>query len=247
MKKPYLSVIIPAYNEAHRLPLTLIDIDRHLSRAPFSYEIIVVDNNSKDATKEIAQRFASFVDTIRTIECKTQGKGAAVQKGMLEATGDIRLFTDADNATSIDQFLSMQHYFKEGYDIVIGSRAVSGSILAVPQPWYRRVLGILGNYIIQVVAVQGIKDTQCGFKAFSEQAALAIFPHTTIHRWGFDFETLAVGKYMGFTIKETPITWTNDPDSRVRPTSYLLTLWDAIRVFWRIKTRKYPHHQIHQA
>lgn len=125
-KKPYLSVIIPAYNEAKRLPLTLIDIDKHLSNADFSYEIIVVDNNSHDATLEVATRFSHIIKNMRVIECKIQGKGAAVKKGMLDAKGSIRLFTDADNSTSVDHFFKMRHLFQEGYDIVIASRDVEG-------------------------------------------------------------------------------------------------------------------------
>lgn len=241
---PYVSVIIPAYNEAKRLPLTLIDIDKHLSSAPFTYEIIVVDNNSKDATKEIALRFVPIIKHLRVIECKIQGKGAAVKKGMLEARGDIRLFTDADNSTSIDHFLKMRHYFASDnayddrlqaqHDVVIGSRDVEGSRMEPPQPWYRRVLGDMGNLFIQFLLLRGIQDTQCGFKAFSKRAAMAVFPLATIAGWGFDVEVLALAKKQGFSIKEIPVVWVNNPFSHVKPTAYLFVLLEVVKIKFRM-------------
>ena len=237
--KPYLSVIIPAYNEAKRLPLTLIDIDKHLSKADFSYEIVVVDNNSKDATREIASRFIPLIKNLKVIECKTQGKGAAVKKGMLEAEGDIRLFTDADNSTSVDHFFKMKHYFSEGYDIVIGSRDVAGARLEPPQPWYKRVLGDMGNIFIQLMLLRGIKDTQCGFKAFSEKAAQSIFSLANIVGWGFDVEILALGKKMGYKIKEIPVRWVNSAFSLVKPTAYLMVLLEVVKIRIRLALGKY--------
>lgn len=226
--KPHLSVIIPAHNEAKRLPLTLIDIDRHLSRAPFSYEIIVVDNASTDATKEIVHRFSSIIKNLSVIECPAKGKGIAVQKGMLEARGDIRLFTDADNSTSIDQFFKMEHYFKEGYDVVIASRYISGAQMEPPQAWYRTFMR--GNFFIQWVILKGIKDTQCGFKAFSEKAATTIFPLSDVPGWAFDVEVLALARHFGFRIAEMPVTWVNDFASRVKASAYIQVFFDVARI-----------------
>jgi dolichyl-phosphate beta-glucosyltransferase len=233
-QKPFLSVIIPAYNESKRLPLTLIDIDKHLQKVPFLYEIIVVDNNSKDATKEIALRFSSIIKNMRVIECRTQGKGAAVRKGMLDAKGQIRLFTDADNSTSADQFLKMQHFFREGYDVVIGSRDVSGARLEPPQPWYRVLLGNLGNIFIQIMLLRGIKDTQCGFKAFTDRAAEKIFSLVTIASWGFDVESLSLAKMFGYKIKEVPVTWVNSAESKVKSTAYIQVLWEVVKIKMRM-------------
>lgn len=229
-QKPYLSVIIPAYNESKRLPLTLIDLDKHLQKVPFDYEIIVVDNNSKDATKEIAQRFTSIIKNLRVIECRPQGKGAAVKKGILDAEGQIRLFSDADNSVSIDQFLKMQHLFREGYDVVIGSRDVEGAKMEPPQSWYRVLLGNLGNIFIRVMLLKGIKDTQCGFKAFTDKAALKIFPLVNIVGWGFDVEVLALAKKSGFKIKEAPVFWVNGAGSKVKPTAYLEVLFEVVKI-----------------
>lgn len=238
-KKPFLSVIIPAYNESKRLPVTIIDIDKHLQKAPFEYEIIVVDNNSKDATKEIAMRFSSIVKNMRVIECRTQGKGAAVRKGMLEAKGQIRIFTDADNSVSVDQFFKMQHLFREGFDVVIGSRDVEGAKLEPSQPWYRVLLGNMGNIFIQLMLLRGIKDTQCGFKAFSEKAATRIFPLATISGWGFDVEILSLAKMFGFKIKEMPVVWVNSADSKVKSTAYIFVLLEVVKIKFRFIRKIY--------
>ena len=237
--KPYLSVVIPAYNEAKRLPLTLIAIDRHLSRAEFSYEIIVVDNNSTDATPEVVGRFSHLINNLRLVEEKTPGKGAAVKKGMLEAKGEIRIFTDADNSTSIDQFNKMIPYFKEGYDVVIGSRDIEGAKLEPPQSWYKILAGNMGNLFIQALVLPGIKDTQCGFKAFTEETALKIFPLIKITRWGFDVEILSLAKKMGYRIKEIPVVWVNDPLSRVSAFAYLQVLWEVVKIRYWLTTNKY--------
>ncbi len=234
MKQPYLSVIIPAYNEAKRLPNTLLDIDKHLSSASYEYEIIVVDNNSKDATRDITKRFAQFVKGLRVIECRTQGKGAAVQKGMLDATGRIRLFTDADNSTSIEHFALMEQYFPSktdtGFDIVVASRDVEGSKMIPPQPWYKKQLGNVGNLIIQALLLPGMPDSQCGFKAFTEKAAMDIFPKITIFGWGFDVEALVIGKQHGYRIKEIPVTWVNDIRSAVKLSGYIATLLEVFKI-----------------
>ncbi len=237
--KPYLSVVIPAYNEAKRLPLTLIDIDRHLSKAEFSYEIIVVDNNSTDATSEVARRFSHLINNLRLVEEKTPGKGVAVKKGMLEARGEIRIFTDADNSTSIDQFNKMIPYFKQNYGVVIGSRDIKGSQLVPPQPWYKRLAGNIGNLFIQTLVLPGIWDTQCGFKAFTEEAAEKIFPLIKITRWGFDVEILSLAKKMGYRIKEIPVVWVNDPFSGVKLTSYIQVLWEVVKIRYWLTPNKY--------
>jgi len=239
MTKPYLSVIIPAFNEAKSLSLTLIDIDKHLRLAGFSYEIIVVDNNSTDATAEIAKRFSHLIKNLRVMHCFTSGKGGAVKIGMLEAKGEIRLFTDADNATSIDQFSKMTPYFPEGYDVVIGSRDTPGAKLVPAQPWYKRLVGNLGNIVIQILLLPGMWDTQCGFKAFTEAAAEKIFPLLKIERWGFDVEVLVLAKKFGYKIKEIPVVWVNNPNSRVKFFTYFQFLWEVFKIKWWMTTNKY--------
>jgi len=240
MPKPFLSVIIPAYNEAERLPLTLADIDAKLSSAEYSSEVIVVDDGSKDATVAVAKRFAGIMKNLRVIEnSANHGKGWVVRQGMLAAKGTMRLFTDADNSTTIDQFSNMLPFLKEGYGVVIGSRALPESKLTPPQPWYRRILGRVGNVIIHIFAVPGIRDTQCGFKCFTEEAAEAVFSKATIDRWGFDIEALAVAHLLGYRIKEMPVVWANDALSHVKGSAYLSTLKDVFVIRKNMKRGVY--------
>ncbi|MEK7505993.1 MAG: dolichyl-phosphate beta-glucosyltransferase [Patescibacteria group bacterium] len=228
MAKPYLSVIIPAYNEAKRLPLTLVDIDKKLSEREYSYEIIVVSDGSKDATVDVTNRFSHIIKNLKIIDRKeNRGKGWSVKKGMLKANGNYRIFTDADNSTSIDQFDKMLPFFKEGYGAVIGSRAVKGAKLEPSQPWYRQILGKAGNLVIQTLATPGFWDTQCGFKCFTEEAAIRIFGAAKITRWGFDVEAIALARLFGFKVKEMPVRWVNDMASKVGLGAYFSTLWDV--------------------
>jgi len=239
--KPFLSIIIPAYNEEKRIAATLIDIDYHLALKDYSYEIIVISDGSTDATVSIVKRFSHLIKNLYLIENKeNHGKGFVVRQAMLYAKGQWRLFTDADNSTSIDQFEKMLPYFKEGFEIVIGSRAIKGAKLMPAQPLIRRVLGRLSNLLIQILLLPGIKDTQCGFKCFSDKAAKKIFSLAKIDRWGFDIEALALAKKMGYKIKEIPVVWKNDLRSTVSASAYFSTLYDLWKIFWSLKKGKYP-------
>lgn len=232
--KPFLSVIVPTFNEAQRLPLTLMDVNRYLSAVDYDYEIIVVDDGSKDVTPEIVKRFSHLVKNLRLIENKkNHGKGWVVRQGMFEAQGRWRLFMDADNATSVDQFHKMIPYLRD-YQIVIGSRDIKGARLLPPQPWYRRLAGNIGNLIIQLLLLPGLWDTQCGFKCFSEEAAEKIFKLAKVNRWAFDVEILALGKKLGYKIKEIPVVWINDPRSSVKPSAYFQTFGEVLKIRWRL-------------
>ncbi len=240
MAKPYLSVIIPVYNEAKRLPLTLIDIDRHLSEQEYSYEILVVNDGSKDATAEIVERFKPLIENLKLLNnAENLGKGAAVRDGMQAAKGNWRLFMDADNSTSIIEFNKMIPYLDEGYEVVIGSRAVKGSKFNPAPSLLRRLAGKFGNLIVQATLLRGIWDTQCGFKCFSEEAARRIFSISRLNGWGFDAETLALARKLGYQIKEMPIHWVSDSRSHVRFGSYFRVLWDTIRVRWWLWRKSY--------
>ncbi|MBU4348621.1 glycosyltransferase family 2 protein [Patescibacteria group bacterium] len=233
MAKPFLSVIIPAYNEAKRLPLTLIDIDKHLDDQEYSYEIIVVDDGSTDDTAEIVKRFIPLINNLKLIENQeNKGKGAVVRQGMLSAKGLWRLFMDADNSTSIVEFNKMITYFKSGYDIVIGSRSVKGSRLLPSQSICKRFLGNVGNLIIQAMLLPKVWDSQCGFKCFSDDAAEKIFSLTKIDKWGFDAEALALAKALKYRMKEIPIFWVNDFRSYVKFRDYLQVLFETVKIRW---------------
>ena len=235
--KLYLSVIVPAYNESKRLPLTLVDIDRHLSRGGFSYEILVVNDGSKDDTAIVVEKLTKLIPHLKlTGYNRNQGKGYAVKLGMLEAEGKYRLFMDSDNSTTIDQLDNIVPLLKEGYHVVIGSRDVKGAIVDPPQSLLKRIFGNLGNLYIQMLLLPGVWDTQCGFKCFSEEAAEKIFPLQRIKRFGFDVEVLALAQRLGYKIKEIPVHWVNDTASLVGlvgANSYIKVLIDVTKLrFW---------------
>ncbi len=238
--KPFLSVIIPTYNEEKRLPFTLVDVDRQLKAADYSYEIIVVDNGSSDSTPKIMETFAKIIPSVRLIEgVRGKGKGYAVKLGMLSARGNYRLFMDADNATSIDQFGAMIQFFKTGCDAVIGSRYLRGSVIDPPQPLWKRSLGRIGNVIIRIFLLRDVKDTQCGFKCFSEEAAEKIFRLISLEGWGFDFESLVIARGLGLKVKEMPVRWSDIGESKVKLSAYLLTLRDVAAVKLNILLKRY--------
>lgn len=230
-KNPYLSVIIPAYNEVKRLPETLIDVDAKLSKVKYSYEILVVSDGSTDGTGEMVERFSHIIKNLRLVDNeKNKGKGGVVKQGMLEAKGDYRLFMDADNSTTVDQFENMIPFFKEGYDIVIGSRDVKGAVLHPAQPFYKRALGNAGNLFIQALLLPGIWDTQCGFKCYTRAAAEKVFPFQRINGWGFDVEILSLAKVLGYRTKEIPVVWVNDLRSQVKLSAYIKVLVETMKV-----------------
>lgn len=252
MAQPFLSIIIPAYNEAERLPLTLVDIDKRLADAEYSYEILVVNDGSRDNTAAIARNMEKLIKNLKLIDNdENKGKGGVVRQGMLLARGQYRLFTDADNATSVDHFNAMIPYFSAkgesasggrdttAYDVVICDRALKGSRLDPPQPLYRQIPGKIGNLIIQALLLPGIWDTQCGFKALTEEAAEKIFNISRVTGWGFDVEILALAKKFGYRIKEIPAHWVNDTRSTVPASAYLKTLWETFKIRWWLWTGKY--------
>ena len=235
--KPYLSVIIPAYNEEKRIANTLLAIDKYLSHQNYEYEIIVVVDGAKDATTQVVTKYLPLVKNLHLIDNKeNHGKGAVVAQGMLEARGEIRLFTDADNSTSIEQVANLIPYFSQGYDVVIGSRRVKGARIAVHQTFMRELAGRIGNLIIQILAVPFVWDTQCGFKAFSEKAAEDIFKRLTIKRFGFDVEVFAIARFHRYKIKQVPVIWINDESSMVGAASFVSVLMEVIKIrvnIWR--------------
>jgi dolichyl-phosphate beta-glucosyltransferase len=240
MTEPYLSIIIPTYNEAKRLPATLIDIDTRLRAAEFEYEILVVDNGSEDGTADTVKNMSAMIRNLQLlVHSMESGKGAAVRQGMLLAKGKIRLFTDADNATTIDHFDRMIPFFDEGYGVVIGDRAIVRSILDPPQPWYRQIAGKTGNLIIQALLLPGFWDTQCGFKAFAEDVAMRVFSLSEVNGWAFDAEVLALTLALGYRVKQVPVRWVAQPGGKVKPSVYLEVLLETARIRWRLSANHY--------
>ncbi len=237
----YLSVIVPAYNEERRLPKTLRSINGYLENQNYDYEILVVSDGSKDKTAEVARDLMGEIGGLRVIDNKkNHGKGFVVRQGLTEAKGEIRLFTDADDSTSVDQVEKMFPFFKKGFDIVIGSRDIKGAVLDPPQPWRRRIIGDVFNLMVQVVVgLWGVWDTQCGFKAFSSRVVQDVLSLCEIDRWAFDPEVLKIAKKKGYKIKEVPVRWVNDPDSKVNLKGMMRMGVDLLKIRWNLITGKY--------
>ena len=240
---PDLSVIIPAYNEAERITPTLQRINDYLRGSSLSSEILVVLDGPTDNTLDVLRKISENVPNLQILDRRqNRGKGYTVKEGMLKASGRLRLFCDADNSTDIAHFDKMIPLFKEGYDIVIASRHskdAAGAQQAVPQVRYKRIIGQFGNIIIRSVAVPGIWDTQCGFKAFRAEVAERIFSQTTIEGWAFDIEVLALARAANYKIGIIPAYWVNDARSHVRWFDYLRVLGDTLRVRIRLMAGKY--------
>lgn len=239
MAKPFLSVIIPAYNEAERLPLTLIDVDRHLAEQEYSYEIVVVVSHSSDHTAEIVKRFASFLPSLKYIALpENRGKGFAVKTGMLAAKGTYRLFMDADNSTAVVEFNKMLPYLRGGHgevcDVVIGSRKVDGARVSPPSALSRRILSAVANACVKLFVVRGFADTQCGFKVFSADAATSLFTALQTDGFLFDVEILARAKRAGLRIKEIPVYYAYNPGFKVNMRQYFRSLGELIRIQKRL-------------
>ena len=238
-----LSVIVPAFNEAERIGKTLERVHGYLAQSALSYEILVVIDGARDDTCAVVRQWALRMPQLKVIErAVNRGKGFTVREGMLRASGKIRLFTDADNSTDIAHFERMKPLFDQGCDVVIASRNAKDAgqaQQAVPQALYKRIIGQLGNRIVQLVAVPGIWDTQCGFKAFRAAAAERIFSQTTIERWGFDIEVLALARALKYKIGIIPAHWINDERSHVRSLDYLRVLADTFLVRRNFLAGKY--------
>jgi dolichyl-phosphate beta-glucosyltransferase len=214
MTKPRLSVVIPAYNEAARLPHTLSLLASYLDAAWPQREIVVVDDGSTDDTAEAAR--ATGVPGLRVLRFEpNHGKGYAVRLGMQAATGALRLMTDADLSTPIEDLPRLLDALSSGADIAIGSRALPGSNVEVRQPWYREAMGRLFNRLVRLVTLPGLHDTQCGFKLFTAAAAERSFAAARLDGFSFDVEVLYVARRRGLRIAEVPVTWRNDRATRV--------------------------------
>lgn len=240
---PYLSVVIPAFNEELRITQTLSVVYDYLQKRDYEWEVLVVIDGAQDGTLAKTQEFAAGRQHIRWIDRKqNRGKGYTVREGMLAAAGRVRLFTDADNSISISNFDKMAPLFEAGYDLAIcsrHSRDVIGPLHDGPQSRVKRVLRGAGNVFIQTVAVPGIWDTQCGFKAFSKSLAEQIFQVCKIDGWGFDVEALALARYLNARIGIVPAHWSNRPGTHLRPSHYFDVLCETLKVRWGLMTGAY--------
>ncbi|MCX8036360.1 MAG: glycosyltransferase family 2 protein [Candidatus Sumerlaeia bacterium] len=231
-----LSVIIPVYNEEKRLGRTLARMAEYFSSQRYGWELIVVDDGSRDGSVAVAEQ-AGMGDRLRVIRHEiNRGKGAAVRTGMAAAKGEYCLFSDADLSTPIEEIEKFWPRFEQGYDVVIGSRGLAGSQIELHQNRVRELMGRTFNLLVRLLVVPGIYDTQCGFKMFSRRAVEVIFPRCRLDGWAFDVELLALALGEGFRIAEVPVRWINSPDTRVRALSASLQMFfDLLRLRRRFK------------
>jgi glycosyltransferase involved in cell wall biosynthesis len=212
------SIIIPAYNESERIGATLEKVIAYAGEQGWAAEIIVVNDGSRDDTAEVVRSFGQRNRQIRLLENPgNRGKGYSVRNGMLNAQGDVLLFSDADLSSPIYEAPKLFRAIESGADVAIGSRWMDARLQTEKQPLYRQLFGRIFNLLLRIVLGLKEKDTQCGFKAFNRRAAEAIFPRQHIERWGFDPELLFLAHKMKMKIVEVPVEWAHDERSKINP------------------------------
>ena len=220
------SIVIPAYNESQRIGATLDKVLAHIARQGWSAEVIVVNDGSRDDTVEVVRRYAGRDPAVRLVENPgNRGKGYSVRNGMLNARGEVLLFSDADLSSPIYEADKLLAVLRDGADVAIGSRWLKRELQTERQPLYRQLFGRIFNLLLRLILGLRFKDTQCGFKAFTRRAADAIFPRQRIERWGFDPEILFLANKFGLATREVGVEWAHDERSKINP------LTDGLRMF----------------
>ena len=217
-ENPYLSLIIPAYNEAHRLPESLRELIRFCQSLNFDYEVLLVVEKSSDSSLQLARQLTAGQEKIRVIDNRVhRGKGYAVRSGMIHARGAFRFYMDVDLSTPLDEIHAFLKYFKEHpeIDVLIGNRQHPESDILKSQSWLREKMGQTFNAILRKMVPVTLSDTQCGFKAFRREAAQAIFSRQTIVGFAFDVEVLLLANHLGYKVADLPVRWSNSPESKV--------------------------------
>lgn len=233
--RPYLSIVIPCYNEETRLPPSLARINAYLAQQSYRAEVIVVDNASADRTGEVARQGGAEV-----ISEPHRGKGAAVRTGVLAARGEYVLFSDSDLSTPIEEVEKLFAALRQGHDLAIGSRALPESNITVHQPWYRELVGRIGNLLVRMLAVRGVADTQCGFKLYPRAVAQRLFGAQRMTGIAFDMEMLFLAQRLKLRVAEVPVTWVDNPDTRFnRLRDGLDALKDLLRIRWNWLAGRY--------
>ncbi len=230
-----LTVVVPAYNEAERLPASLELIRTFMDRKARGYEVLVVNDGSTDKTEELVEQMAETWSELRLLNNPgNRGKGFSVRNGVLNARGDAILFSDADLSTPIEEVEKLAA-FLDAHPVVIGSRGLKDAEIQIHQPAHREWLGRAFNLAFQAMLLPGVQDSQCGFKLFTRQAAKETFSKATIDGFGFDGEVLYIARRLGFSIKEVPVIWRNDLRSKVNP------LKDGTRMLADLVTTRVRH------
>ena len=235
------SIIIPAYNEAQRIGSTLDKVLAHLAAAGWKAEILVVDDGSTDSTAELVRHCSQARPAVRLLQNPgNRGKGYSVRHGMLEAKGDLLLFSDADLSAPIAEAGKLFASIASGADLAIGSSWLDPALQTGRQPLYRQFFGRLFNLLLRLTLGLRFEDTQCGFKAFTRRAAQLIFTRQRIERWGFDPELLFLAAQLGLKVEEVPVEWADDPRTKIRPLRDGLRIFsEMLRIRWYGLTGKY--------
>jgi dolichyl-phosphate beta-glucosyltransferase len=225
------SIVIPAYNEAKRLEATLDRVLGYVAQQTWNAEVLVVNDGSRDATRDIILKYAAQNPVLRLVDNPgNRGKGYSVRNGVLHAQGEFIIFTDADLASPIEEGEKLLAALAAGADVAIGSRWLDRTLQTREQPLYRRVLGRVFNLALRLVLGMSYKDTQCGFKAFTRRAAEAVFPLQIIERWGFDPEILFLARRLGLRVDEVAVKWAHQENTKISP------IRDGLRMFTELLT-----------
>lgn len=232
MSKPFLSIIIPAHNEAQRLGSTLKQVQEFVQTQNYEIEVLIIENGSTDSTAQLAGNWLARFPQLQLISLKEPGKGRAVQKGMLQAKGQYRFMADADLSMPIDEIRKFIPPALNDKAIAISSRELPGA-KRIGEPVQRHWVGRVFNLLVRLLVLPGLHDSQCGFKCFSAEAAENIFPRQALMGWSFDVEVLAIARQLGYEITEVPITWIHHHGSRVK---VLHDSWRMARDLWQIRT-----------
>ena len=221
-----ISVVVPAYNEGERIAPTLRDVCSFLGNERYRYEVIVVDDGSRDGTFDVVRDIAHEIPQIKIHRHpKNLGKGMAVKSGFLAARGQYVFFSDADHSTPIQELPKILSFAHDGYDLVMASRALPDSSIEKHQRWYRENMGRMFNLLVRLLVVRGFYDTQCGFKCFNRETCVQVFELQTLSGFCFDVELVYLAKRLGLRMIEVPVAWRNSADTRVS------TVKDSLRMF----------------
>jgi dolichyl-phosphate beta-glucosyltransferase len=239
------SIVIPAFNEGHRLGATLEKVLGYIAAHGCDAEVLVVNDGSRDDTADIVRNFARTNPSLRLIENPgNRGKGYSVRNGMLNARGRVLLFSDADLSSPIEEVPKLLKAIADGADVAIGSRWLRAELQTQRQPLHRQIFGRVFNLLLRITLGLQFMDTQCGFKAFKRRAALAVFPLQKIERWGFDPEILFLARKFKFTVKEIPVAWGHSGGARINPVVDGSRMFvEMLRIRWYDLTGKYDNVQ----